>query len=146
MGGHLPILRILLIEDDDGRARKITGWLPSDYRVVRPRSAGQVLGVIQRDRDTYAGIILDHDLQGNVATDMDEFLSGSDVVKAITAQVSPDIPVLVHSMNPVDAPNMVRELEQKGFRVTRIPMNSMTAENLGEWLEEVRESWADNHE
>jgi CheY-like chemotaxis protein len=142
----LSILRILLVEDDDGRARKITGWLPADYRVVRPRSAGQAIGVIQRDRDTYAGIILDHDLQGNIATDMDEFLAGSDVVKSIISQVSPDIPVLVHSMNPVDAPKMVRELEKKGFSVTRIPMNSMTEENLGEWLEEVRESWEENHE
>jgi hypothetical protein len=77
---------------------------------------------------------------------MDEFLAGSDVVKSITTQVSTDIPVLVHSMNPVDAPKMVRELEKKGFSVTRIPTNSMTEDNLGEWLEEVRESWEDNHE
>lgn len=142
----MSILRILLIEDDDGRARKITGWLPSDYRVVRPRSAGQAIGVLQRDKDTYAGIMLDHDLQGNVATEMDEYLSGTNVVQKIIETVSTDVPILVHSRNRIDGPKMVRELEKKGFSVTPIPQDVLTQENLGEWLEEVRESWEDNHD
>jgi len=137
------MLRILLIEDDNGRVRKIRAWLPDDVRLVHAGSAGRAIGILQRDRDAYAGIMLDHDLQGQIATDMDFFLSGSNVVKTIIANVSPDTPVLVHSMNPSDAPKMVVALSRSGFSVTRLPMIVMTQECLIEWLDEVRESWAD---
>jgi len=135
------MLRILLIEDDNGRVRKIRGWLPEDVRLVHAGSAGRAIGILQRDRDAYAGIMLDHDLQGQVATDMDFFLSGSNVVKSIIANVPSETPVLVHSMNPEDAPKMVQTLTKSGFSVTRIPMTIMTKAGLNEWLLEVREAW-----
>lgn len=135
------MLRILLIEDDNGRVRQIKEWLPEDVRLVHAGSAGRAIGILQRDKDAYAGIMLDHDLQGQVATDMDFFLSGMNVVKSIIANVPNDTPVLVHSMNPEDAPKMVRELEKSGFSVTRIPMTVMTKDGLEEWLQNVRECW-----
>jgi CheY-like chemotaxis protein len=135
------MIRILLIEDDNGRARKIREWLPEDVRLVHAGSAGRAIGILQRDRDAYAGIMLDHDLQGQVATDMDFFLSGSNVVKSIIANVSNETPVMVHSMNPDDAPKMVHALTKSGFSVTRLPMVVMTKAGLNEWLQEVRESW-----
>jgi len=140
------MIRILLIEDDNGRVRQIRKWLPPDVHLVHAGSAGRALGILQRDRDAYAGIMLDHDLQGQIATDMDFFLSGSNVAKAIMANITPDIPVLVHSMNPADAPKMIKALSKAGFRVTRLPMSVMTEENLAEWLEEVRECWVDRDE
>jgi hypothetical protein len=90
--------------------------------------------------------MLDHDLQGQIATDMDFFLSGTNVAKAIMANISPAIPVLVHSMNPADAPKMVQALSRAGFSVTRLPMSFMTQENLWGWIEEVRDCWADGNE
>lgn len=135
------MLRILLIEDDNGRARQIKEWLPEDVRLVHAGSAGRAIGILQRDRDAYAGIMLDHDLQGQVATDMDFFLSGSNVVKSIITNVPNNTPVLVHSMNPADAPKMVQALTKAGFSVTRLPMVLMTKSGLIEWLQEVRESW-----
>lgn len=137
------MIRILLIEDDNGRVRKIMEWLPEDVRLVHAGSAGWAIGILQRDRDAYAGIMLDHDLQGQIATDMDFFLSGTNVVKTIIANVPSNTPVLVHSMNPGDAPKMVVALSRSGFSVTRIPMVVMTKEGFDEWLEEVRESWDD---
>lgn len=140
------MIRILLIEDDNGRVKQIREWLPSDVHLVHAGSAGRALGILQRDRDAYAGIMLDHDLQGQIATDMDFFLSGTNVAKSIMSNITPDIPVLVHSMNPADAPKMVKALSKAGFSVTRLPMSVMTAENLREWIEEVRECWADRNE
>jgi CheY-like chemotaxis protein len=137
------MLRILLIEDDNGRARKIREWLPEDVRLVHAGSAGRAIGILQRDRDAYAGIMLDHDLQGNIATEMDFFLSGTNVVKSIIANVPNDTPVLVHSMNPEDAPKMVLALTKSGFSVTRLPMVVMTKSDLNVWIEEVRENWED---
>ncbi|MBK5275610.1 MAG: hypothetical protein JJE30_11230 [Desulfuromonadales bacterium] len=138
------MIRILLIEDDDSRVELIKTWLPDDVRLVHAGSAGRAIGILKRDhRDTYAGIMLDHDLQGQIATDMDFFLSGTNVVKSIIENVSPDTPVLVHSMNPSDAPKMVTALTKSGFSVTRLPMRVMTEEGFSEWLEDVRESWED---
>lgn len=135
------MLRILLIEDDNGRVRQIKEWLPEDVRLVHAGGAGRAIGILQRDRDAYAGIMLDHDLQGQIATDMDFFLSGSNVVKTIITNVPNDTPVLVHSMNPEDAPKMVMALTKSGFSVTRLPMVIMTKRGLNEWLQEVRECW-----
>lgn len=135
--------RLLLIEDDKNRVEKIRSWLPEDTRLVDAASAGRVLGILKRDKNQYAGIMLDHDLQLQAATVNDTELSGSTVIKWIRNLISPDVPVLVHSMNRKLAPVMVKALEDGGFNVTRIPMEDMTREHFLSWLEEVRESWAD---
>jgi len=137
------MIRILLIEDDDSRVLIFREWLPEDVRLIHAGSAGRAIGILQRDRNTYAGIMLDHDLQGQIATDMDFFLSGTNVVKTIIANVPPNTPVLVHSMNPSDAPKMVTALTKSGFSVTRLPMRVLTEQSFIKWLEEVRETWAD---
>jgi CheY-like chemotaxis protein len=139
------MIRILLIEDDNKRVDQIRSWLPADVHLVHAGSAGRALGILQRDREAYAGIMLDHDLRGQTVTKEDFLLSGSDVVSRIIALVRPDIPVLVHSMNPADAPQMVKRLEKAGFSVTRMPMAELTEEQFCDWLEEVRECWADRN-
>jgi CheY-like chemotaxis protein len=145
------MLRILLVEDDKNRVKQIKEWLSAEEaRLVHAGSAGTAIGVIKKDCTkhsiVYDGIMLDHDLQGQTVTEKDLFLSGADVVKEIIARVSNEIPVLVHSMNPTDAPRMVHALTHAGFSVTRIPMVVMTQENLNEWLQEVRECWEDRQE
>jgi len=137
------MIRILLIEDDNERVIAIKSWLPSDIRLVHAGSAGRAIGILLRDKDAYAGIMLDHDLREQIVTERDFFLSGSNVVKTIITSISPDTPILVQSMNPGCAPNMVKSLEKTGFSVTRLPMRDMTRENFNEWLEEVRENWDD---
>jgi len=137
------VIRILLIEDDNERVISIKSWLPADIRLVHAGSAGRAIGILLRDRNAYAGIMLDHDLREQIVTERDFFLSGSNVVNTIITCISPDIPILVHSMNPGCAPNMVKSLEKTGFSVTRLPMREMTRENFNEWLEEVRDAWAD---
>ena len=134
-----PMLRILLVEDDNNRVKKFQSWLPDNVRLIHAGSAGRALGILQRDRDVYAGIMLDHDLQIQIATERDFFLSGSNVVEWIIALVRPDIPVLVHSMNPAEAPLMVIRLNKAGFIVTRMPMSEMTEQQFAKWLDEVRD-------
>lgn len=139
------IIRILLIEDDQLRVEKISAWLPENVRLVNAASAGRVLGILKRDRNEYAGVMLDHDLQLQAATSKDMELSGSTVVKWIKAMVSPDVPILVHSMNRTMSPGMVKYLEESGFSVTRIPMEDLTKEYFLSWLDYVRECWADRY-
>lgn len=98
--------------------------------MVHAGSAGRAIGFIQRDRNAYAGIMLDHDLRGQIVTLHDFMLSGSTVVFKIIELVRPDIPILIHSMNPADAPQMQKRLEAAGFCVSRMPMIEMTEVGL----------------
>ena len=140
-------LRLLLIEDDKGRADKIRFWLPDDVLLTHAASAGRAIGILQRDRGAvYAGILLDHDLQGSIASEMDEYLSGADVTKVIIHYVDPDVPILVHSMNPAGAHKMGSMLREAGFDVTWIAMVALDQKKLNEWVVEVRERWRDRTE
>jgi len=133
--------RILLIEDDNDRVETFKAWLPEDFRLVHAGSAGRAIGIFQRDRNAYAGIMLDHDLRGQMVVENDFALDGTIVSKTIMAHVPSDTPILIHSMNPADAPKMELALNKSGFSVTRIPMAEMTEEKFCEWLEEAREMW-----
>ncbi len=137
------MLRILLIEDDNKRVDAIRSWLPEDVRLVHAGSAGRALGILKRSPKDFSGIMLDHDLRNQIATDHDFFLPGSNVTSQITDLVPIETPILIHSMNPADAPRMMIRLEKAGFSVTRVPMEYLTKMHVAHWLKEVREAWAD---
>ena len=122
-------------------------WLPEGFRFVAVISAGAALGLIERDRGfVYAGICLDHDLQGQVKTEADLDLSGTTVVNWVLRYMDRRrILILVHSMNPKRAPSMVGKLKAAGFDVIRIPMGDLSKTQLQEWCEEVMENWEDQH-
>ncbi len=131
-----------MVEDDEKRVEWFRETLPDGLPLVWASSAGQAMGVLERDGGrTYAGILLDHDLERRVRTEADLVLTGSHVVQAILERVSNDVPVLVHSMNHIDAPRMVTRLEAAGFWVTRIPFAVLRRPALLEWFEEVKEIW-----
>jgi len=142
------VLKILVIEDDNSRIKYFDLWLLPGFRIVPTTSAGAALGLIQRDKGfVYAGICLDHDLQGQTKTPEDGDLSGTTVVKNIIRYMDKRIPVLVHSMNPRRAPIMANALKTAGFQdVIRIPMGDLTETLFQEWLQEVRDTWDDEHE
>ena len=72
-----PFFRILIIEDDQERIKRLLSWMPADVRTVVTTSAGKAIGLLKRDRgNVYAGILLDHDLQEQVAAENDRYLSG----------------------------------------------------------------------
>ena len=142
------ILKILIIEDDSKCISQIEKWLPSDFQGVFVKSVGREIGLLERDnyRDNghiYAGIMLDHDLQQQVATGADQDLSGSTVIKSIIRHMSVDIPVLVHSRNLKRAIHMEGKLSDEGFIVTRIPMDQMDKDLFRKWLGGVRANWLD---
>lgn len=142
-----PRLRLLLVEDDKGRADRIRSWLPGDVLVTHCASAGRAIGTLRRDRGSvYAGVLLDHDLQGATASAMDEALSGADVATEIVRCIDSDVPILVHSMNPQGARTMCGKLESAGFDVTRIAMVALDREKLNAWLAEVRARWQERLE
>ena len=139
------VFRLLLVEDDIGRVQDFRRWLPSWAHLVWVQSAGQALGLIRRDGGhVYGGILLDHDLVLRTITEDDASLSGTDVTLAIIEHFSPDIPVLIHSVNRTHAPKVARQLESKGFWVTRTPFHRLTEAAFLEWLEEARAIWEES--
>ena len=136
--------RILLIEDSDARIAQFREWLPDSVVLVIAASAGRAIGTLQHSapRD-YAGILLDHDLVQQVVSEAELSFSGSDVVNTLTAKISCEVPVLVHSVNPSGASYMYRRLKSSGFDVTLSPMTNLTQERFGVWLKNVLELWED---
>jgi len=136
--------RLLLVEDDIGRVRDFRAWLPPWAKLVWAQSAGSAIGLIRRDRGyVYGGVLLDHDLCQRAMTADDESLSGTDVALALVQHFSIDIPILIHSTNQVQVPRVIRQLEDKGFWVTRIPFYHMTEEAFLTWLQEAHGLWED---
>ena len=135
------MLRILLVEDDPGRERRLRSMLPADVRTVVARSAGAAIGVLAHDPGrVYAGVILDHDLQQRAMTDADRLLSGQDVVNAIVQHVDRAVPILIHSMNTTQRGVMAAILERAGYEVTTIPASVLDSSALSRWLNSVREN------
>ena len=132
----MSLLRIFIVEDNPARLEVFQSWLPEDVKAVIASSVGKALGILNRDRGrVYSGIMLDHDLQEQTITSSELELSGSDIVKSISANVSRGIPVLVHSMNMSRAQGMVNALEARGYIVTRIPMDRLTKDIFLEWID-----------
>ena len=136
----ITVYRILLVEDDQERADILISYLPKHIKVVQGSSAGRAIGIIRadhrnrKDKSPYCGIMLDHDLQEQLVCAEEGRLSGMNVVDAIINYVPRNVPILIHSMNLSEAPNMVKKLGSAGFSVTRIPMREMKSEKLVEWL------------
>ena len=139
-----PTFRLLLVEDNAGRVENFRAWLPTWARLVWAQSAGQALGLIRRDQGhVYGGVLLDHDLAERAVTDDDASRNGSDVALALIEHFSPDIPVLIHSTNHTQIPRVYRQLEERGFWVTRIPFYDLTEAQFLTWLQEAHGLWQD---
>lgn len=140
----IPKFRVLMIEDDSERAVVLESWLPEDVIVVLARSAGQALGILERDQGSvYAGIMLDHDLQMQTITESDKVLSGTDIVDAIIRNIDRRTPILVHSHNRTRAPIMASKLSSAGFWVIQIFIDKLAKADVRDWAEDAREIWED---
>lgn len=139
-----PVLRVLLVEDDDHRYEKIQSWSPSDVRLVWVTCAGSALGVLNHDKgDVYAGIMLDFDLYQKLHTTDRMPGTGADVAKKIIEVIDKDTPILVHSMNEEERYGVAKLLSEAGFYVTIAPMTELTKERLTAWLEDCRTVYQD---
>jgi CheY-like chemotaxis protein len=133
------MLRLLLVEDDPERITLFKAWSPPDVRLVVARGGGRALGLLERDPGrVYAGLLLDHDLPGQAVNDAERNVSGTQVAHCIQRYVDPDVPVLIHSMNPGGARRMAGFLATAGFDVSVIPMAKMTESHFLAWLDTVR--------
>ena len=137
--------RILMIEDDEVRIARIAAWLPPDLRLVVTRSAGRAMRTLQLDRPTtYAGIMLDHDLQQQIAADAEASLSSSNLIDLIIRKIDHDVPVLVHSMNASRGPVLVERLRNAGFYTSYVPFEHLTRQGFLNWIEYVHELWEES--
>ena len=137
-----PVPRLLLIEDSNARINQFREWLPEGVVLVVAASAGRAIGTLQHSNPyDYAGILLDHDLEQQVVNPDEVFFNGSNVVNTLVAKISNEVPVLVHSINPMGALNMRRKLEDAGFDVTISPMTNLTYERFNTWLLNALEFW-----
>ena len=134
--------RLLVVEDSAERERLFREWIPDDFRITFVKSAGRALKVLELDAGrVYAGILLDHDLDQAVADDSELQLSGRQVVERLVQTVDRDVPVLIHSVNPLGARMMEQNLVDYGFDVTRVPFFQLDQARLARWLELVQEEW-----
>jgi CheY-like chemotaxis protein len=134
------MLRLLVVEDDHDRIARFTAWTPPDIRLVVARGGGRALGLLERDPGrVYAGLLLDHDLPGQAVNAEECNVSGTQVAQCIQRWVHPDVPILIHSMNPSGAQRMAGLLTRARFDVTVIPMAELTETRFVAWLETVRE-------
>jgi len=137
--------RVLMIEDDEVRIERITAWLPPDLRLVVTRSGGRAMRTLQLDMPaTYAGIMLDHDLQQQIVADAESSLSSSNLIDVIIRKINRDVPVLVHSMNVSRGPVLVERLRNAGFYTSYVPFEQLTKQGFLNWIEYVRELWEDS--
>jgi len=134
------MLRLLLIEDDPERIARFTAWCPPDVRLVVTRGGGRALGLLERDPGrVYAGLLLDHDLPGQAINDAERNVTGTEVARCIVRCIDPEIPILIHSMNPGGARRMAKYLITAGFDVSVIPMAKLTQDRFLAWMETVRD-------
>ena len=137
------MLRLLIIDDSDPRIDTLKQWLPDDVHSVFATSAGRALKMIDLDPGAvYAGILLDHDLGQQVVNEAEHRLTGLDVARRIALRITPDVPILVHSMSYQGGSAMQQVLDGAGLAVTRIRFEELTRERFLDWLEDVRAEWA----
>lgn len=137
-----PVPRLLLIEDSNARINQFREWLPEGVVLVVAASAGRAIGTLQHSNPyDYAGILLDHDLEQQVVNPAEVYFNGSNVTDTLVAKINSEVPVLVHSINPMGARNMRRKLEGAGFDVTISPMINLTYARFNTWLLNALELW-----
>lgn len=135
------ITRLLLVEDDKRRHAWFTERVASipDARLVWARTGGAALNIINKEApNTYAGLMLDHDLDLQ-APDPSLITNGKKVVSAVIDRVDTATPILVHSANKEGGPAMMNLLTGAGFDVTRIVFSDLTTARFAEWLQKVTE-------
>ena len=144
------IYRILSIEDNIVRINIFRGWLYDSAKLVDVSSGGKAMGLLKRDNNrnpkngrVYSGILLDHDLQEQPITAQDRSLSSSHLVDLLIENIFHDVPILMHSMNQVEAITMKKRLESAGFSVTQHPFKKLTKAAFDEWLSYCYALWED---
>jgi len=111
--------RVLVVEDDAGRLDWFRARFPRMDSTDVPAIAIEWLCL-----HAYTSLFLDQDLGRGDAV-------GRDVSTWLASHrgVNPDVRIFVHSMNPVSAEKMVRELRAADRSVQRLPFSEMVADH-----------------
>ena len=142
------LFRLLVIEDNVERVNIFRQWIYEGTPLVVASSTGVAMGMLKRDNNrkngrVYSGILLDHDLREQAILASDLSLSATNLIDLIIENIEKDVPILMHSMNRVEATSMKKRLEAGGFDVTQNPMAKLTKIEFDEWLTYCYELWED---
>lgn len=117
-------MRVLLVEDNDNRARLMSTQLVGTV-LVRARNASEAFDLLKSE-DRFDVAFLDHDLSemASVGQAPKGELTGTHVAEFIAAMPPEARPVrcVVHSLNPVGASRMMHILERAGIRAVYQPV------------------------
>jgi DNA-binding NarL/FixJ family response regulator len=135
-----PIL-VLLVEDQEYRAEKITVWLRHPrVRILRARTPAEAIVVMRRTEMTL--VLLDYDLDQALPEDTPATQNGGHVAAVIArlpARLQPNF-VVIHSMNDAGRAEMLRVLEAAEIPAEVRPMDSWDDAYAGRLLLELLES------
>ncbi|MCI0620813.1 MAG: response regulator [Acidobacteria bacterium] len=126
---------ILLVEDNDSRAKKIRAWFRHErVNIVQARSGEKALGCLE---DRYDLILLDHDLgEGHPLAKC--IVDGRRVVaKLVASTVNRGTPIIIHSMNLAARNEMAGMLRSNGFLFEIRPFNEWDQSYAAEILEDL---------
>ncbi len=140
---------VLVVEDSWQRLECIRRCCPPGVRVLNPKDGATAITTIKRDGDgIYGAIMLDFDLhqQNLAALPLGRLKTGREVAQQVIRTIQPDIPILVHSMNPAGHAVMVQMLTDAGFDVRSTRFADLSAEKLTAWMSAARECWEDLRE
>lgn len=123
-------MRIFILEDDHERIaifrRKLIG-----HELVVAETAQQAINILGTHKDgrtrrsLFDLIFLDHDLGGQQFVSASDKNTGSEVVRWMILEMGHCPPIIVHSLNTVEAPVMVWDLSAARFECHRIPFDSL---------------------
>lgn len=120
-------LKILILEDNPERIKKFRRmFLPADELFIHT-DVESAISQLKSESD-FNLLLLDHDLGGEIFVDSSLENTGSGFCRRFCAMenYSRNLDIIVHSMNPAGARNMVSILHGAGFgRVKTIPFSSL---------------------
>lgn len=107
----------LFLDDDAERRRKFVSMFPASTCVTNVKDCIRLL-----QEGQFVTLFLDHDLGGETLVDSDREDCGMEVVRWLQTNRPDELrEVIIHSLNPVGATNMIRGLDGLGLEVYHVP-------------------------
>lgn len=120
---------ILFLDDDPNRISAFKSNVPSAFVTT---TAEDMIELLQKHKDERIDyVFLDHDLGGEVYVDSEREDTGMEVVRHMVNDHTYDVnTVVVHTMNPAGATNMISALKSKDYHVFQLPFGTMAFKNF----------------
>ncbi len=118
-------MKILILEDNEDRNNSFIKWF-NGHELIMTDNAMKAIDHLASIK--FDVIFLDHDLDNRVFIDSNEPNTGYTVAKTISSTINKSTQVIVHSMNPIGARNMLDVLGES---------NQAFHRPFGVWMEKI---------